>query len=630
MGELKKRLQELMTVRLSTRFRLYGVLGVLLLLGSGLYLFYHETIRQDANRQRELLEIYSKRLGIALNALDIDLQNLDSLDRRLARPFFREPLIGNTAYPFVVKPSGEILLHFFREGDRLPIEVLEDMARSPQRRGTIPYTFTGDQQRRQEISYYYSPALGAYVAVERDPIIDGQLRGRLQVFFGLLLTFGCLAVLAAIGFSMRGLNRYIDALHVRIAALARGEHPPLLEPHRSLEGQALSEDVNNLIAGLGRTVAFAREIGDRNLDAEYTPLGPQDVLGNALLGMRESIREGQAQAARQKEEESARSWANSSMALFGRILREHSDNIAELTSNVLQQLVSLLNAAQGGFYILEEGDEGSYLTLSAAFAYDRQKFLEDRVELGEGLVGTCAVEREMIYLKEIPEDYCTITSGLGDTPPRELLLLPLKTEEQLYGVIEMASLESFSSHEVSFAQALSESIASTLMTAQSNQRRSMLLQESQAQRERMLAQEETMRQNLEEVRATQEEMARRQTEDRHLREAIRESFLYGELDASFAYLSGNESFESLIAEWQLPLEPGASIETLLMHGGSAHTLSRLQTALEEAGHYPCKLRIDGVVGVLVLRLSFVVKSSESGLFAGAYLMGSYYIKPRES
>jgi len=134
------------------------------------------------------------------------------------------------------------------------------------------------------------------------------------------------------------------------------------------------------------------------------------------------------------------------------------------------------------------------------------------MEVGEGLVGQAYLEKETILLTDVPPDYLQITSGLGEGNPRCIVIVPLLMNAQTLGVLEMASFHVFLPYQILFLEKLGENIASTLATARNNRQTMQLLQDSQEQTRLMQSQEEEMRQNLEELIATQENQARLQVE----------------------------------------------------------------------------------------------------------------------
>lgn len=268
---------------------------------------------------------------------------------------------------------------------------------------------------------------------------------------------------------------------------------------------ALTNSISLLVDSLEEVSEFAHNIGQGNFDLEFKVRNNQDKLGNALLEMRDSLK-------LIAEEDKKRNWANEGMAQFGEILRTNNEDIDELSYNIISNMVKYLKANQGGIFLINGEHHTRYLELTAAYAYNKKKYLQKRVEIGQGLLGQCVLEEDTIHLREIPNGYIDITSGLGEATPNSLLIVPLKVNDKVYGVIEIASFNIFQPFEIQFLERLSENVASTLANVRSTQRTKALLEESQLYAEQLRAQEEEMRQNMEELAATQEEMSRVQIE----------------------------------------------------------------------------------------------------------------------
>ena len=231
----------------------------------------------------------------------------------------------------------------------------------------------------------------------------------------------------------------------------------------------MSKALNELVQGLKALSGFALEIGRGNFSHDFKPLSDDDVLGNSLLRMRDDLKLAAEEDAKRKIEDEQRNWATAGIAKFSDILRHDNDKLDTLSYNVLSSLVEYLGANQGGIFIINSTDgPESFSELVACYAYDRRKYLQKRIEMGEGLVGRCILEKETIYLTDIPENYIKINSGMGEATPRSLILVPLEVNDEVFGVIEIASFSNLQAYQREFVEKIAEIVASTISTVKIN------------------------------------------------------------------------------------------------------------------------------------------------------------------
>jgi hypothetical protein len=313
---------------------------------------------------------------------------------------------------------------------------------------------------------------------------------------------------ALLGFLLYGFNKLV----VRPVLLLETNiinHKHTQEIRKNEIGK-VTHEINQIIENLKDATDFVISIGEGKLDIDYKEtLDPEYVSGKNRLA--DSLIQMQDKLKALNETERRRQWATEGLTKFVEIMRSSNDNLSSLGDAVISALVQYTRSNQGALYILNDEDPNNkYLELISLFAFDTKKHEQQKVKLGEGILGQTFLEKETTHLTNMPDEYIRITSGLGDANPRALLLFPLKVDKEAYGIIELASFHEYQQHEIEFVERLGESIAATLASVRGAQKNRQLIEQFQQQTEEMRAQEEEMRQNMEELQATQEEVARKE------------------------------------------------------------------------------------------------------------------------
>ncbi len=491
---------------------------------------------------------------IYLNQLEVIIGEAERAESHLSghtayqslKPYFNHAAFFDTDYPFLIGDDGSYAIHFFKQGQQFPMDRLTQMF--AQREGSLEYA-QKDRGKEQHIRLFFKRLDNGnrFVAL---PVNLGEANRSLQketvilitLFVGLGLLF-----LLLIQLLLKPISTGISKANRNILNLSHGE--PLLET-----GYGYDDELRTLNLSITRLEdtqkgwsAFAKKISQNSFHEQFRLHGPNDELGKSLLKIQHNLKESMVQEQNRREEDEKRSWVTLGMVRFSDILRKDNHDLHKLASNVLGDLLNYMGAAQGALFLSQQEGDKVMLRLLSAYAQSKKKVRHMSIPLGEGLVGGCALEKETLYIREIPEKYFDITSGLGEARPTALLLVPLKIEGAVLGVLEIATFKEFQEHEIEFVEKVGESIASALFSVKSSIRTAELLEQAQQQSEELLAQDEEMRQNMEEMQATQEEMERKTIELEQLKTVIDVGMLYMELSPGGDILTANKNMLNLLA-----------------------------------------------------------------------------------
>lgn len=310
----------------------------------------------------------------------------------------------------------------------------------------------------------------------------------------------------------------IKKISSAVERLAAGHTQVHLHLRQQDEIGALAQNINMLSQSLHRAAQFANQIGQYQFDQDFKPRSEADILGNALLKMQYNLQ-------KIDEESKRREWHNRGISIFNELSRAEFGSLEDFAYRVIYELINYLNIVHGAFYIIEKERSGEVqIRMITCYAYDRRRFEQSVFSLEEGIIGQAVFEKEKIVLRNLPEGYLQINSGLGESNPHMLLVVPLKTEQEVFGVIELAAFRELSPHEISFVEEVAETVAVSIASVQMTEQTRRLLEEARETAQQMRAQEEEMRQNLEELAATQEALAKREREQRETIERLRNEY----------------------------------------------------------------------------------------------------------
>ncbi|QTN28690.1 PAS domain S-box protein [Rhodoferax sp. AJA081-3] len=201
--------------------------------------------------------------------------------------------------------------------------------------------------------------------------------------------------------------------------------------------------------------------------------------------------------ARQMEEQN---WLKSNLALLSNALQTAA-TFTELSQTLFSTVAPLLRVGHGVLYIHEE--DTHRLRLLGSYAYRERKALEQHFDMGQGLVGQCAMERVPIILRQPPPDYVRIGSSLGEASPRSIIVLPILRNERLLGILELATLAEFGTRDQALLDAVMPTLAMNLEILERSVKTNRLLVETQRQSRAMQEQAATLEEQAEELEAQQ-------------------------------------------------------------------------------------------------------------------------------
>jgi len=261
----------------------------------------------------------------------------------------------------------------------------------------------------------------------------------------------------------------------------------------------LTNNVNELAGNLTSQVRAIRDVATAVTQGDLTRSITVEARGE-MAQLKDTVNQMIRTLAETTKVNQEQDWLKTNVARFTRMLQGQRDLLG-VARQVLNELAPLVNAHHGAFYMTEPTDDGKQqqLRLFASYAYQERKSVSNVWKFGEGLVGQAALEGKRIVLSKVPSDYIQISSALGEAPPHAIVVVPIPFENEVKGVIELASFERFSGIQLAFLDQMLESLGIVIATIEATMRTDELLRQSQSLTDELRNQQKQLRQTNEEL-----------------------------------------------------------------------------------------------------------------------------------
>jgi HAMP domain-containing protein/signal transduction histidine kinase/CheY-like chemotaxis protein len=260
----------------------------------------------------------------------------------------------------------------------------------------------------------------------------------------------------------------------------------------------LTDNVNQLAGNLTSQVRAISDVstavtkGDLTRSIEVEAQGEVAALKDKINQMIINLRETTQKNAEQD-------WLKTNLAKFSSMMQGQK-NLETVSRLIMSELTPLVSAHHGAFFMMDSEGSIPTLKLTSTYAYRERKSVSNHFRLGESLVGQCGLEKKTILLTRVPSDYIQISSGLGEAPPLNIIVLPVLFEGEVKAVIELASFHPFSAIHQLFLDQLMESIGVVLNMIGANMRTEQLLQQSQSLTQELQSQSNELTQQQDELK----------------------------------------------------------------------------------------------------------------------------------
>lgn len=487
---------------------------------------YFDTFINDEDNEIHMasiaIPIMNNGVFVGLTGCDIELERFQAMVDKI------DPFKGS--YSIMISGTGQIISHPDKE--LLNKSILDLYAGRDEKMNLDelistgkPFSFMDRDENDEKLFITFAPfKIGSteniwYIAtfVPADVVLEKANRNfYISILIGLI---GLISIALIIWVIARSISRPLVKTTKILNQLSTGNTKDLetIEIKTQDELSEMGRALQTLSNSLKLSADFATNIGEGNLDKKYSPLSNQDVLGNALLQMRDNLSE------LNKVNDKNR-WMQTSLFRVSELLQGEK-SATELGDQILAALSEILDVQIGSIFFKEDQE----LVLSSSYSYNIRKSNLNKFKHGEGLVGQCAKEQKLLVFTDVPDDYISIKSGLGEITPNEIIVAPLIYQKEVIAVIELGTAKEFTSEKMDFIMQIGENLALGFNSIKTRDEMKVLLAKTQSQAEELRVQQEELVSANKELEAqtnalkvSEEELQQQQEELRVTNEELEE------------------------------------------------------------------------------------------------------------
>ncbi len=282
------------------------------------------------------------------------------------------------------------------------------------------------------------------------------------------------------------------------------------------------------------------KISEQNFDVNIEEESEKDRVAQSLKKILNQFKERYVQEIQALKTQEENIWIRQGISQIHETTQLKEKNFETLANAVLENIVKYIDAYLGSIFIYNE--ENQKLTAIATFAYDKKKAFKKEIELGEGLIGTVALERKLTYLEKIPQNYQVVITGMGQIKPVSIILVPIIYENNFYGILELAFLKKLKNYEIEYLKQAVEILGLNFRAIKSSLETQKLLEEYEKQKQELEKTQEELKKNIEDLKKKEKKLLENEKKLQAYYETIYKTLLTLEYTPSGEILFVNDKF----------------------------------------------------------------------------------------